>query len=223
MPKTRDGAPRALIFDLDGTLVDSLIDITGALNEALTSLGFDAVDAARVRTWIGDGMLSLCTRAAAHARAPHHIDALLIATRAAYDTHCTRTTTLYPKMLETLDLLHDAGVPMAVLSNKPHAFVDRLVHHLGLTQRFIAWRGYVCEADKKPSPSTAVALAQMLRADARDVAIVGDSMVDFQTARNAGMRFIAVTWGLDLTEKIVRENPYAVIDSPVALRKIFFG
>lgn len=218
----RSGAPRAIIFDLDGTLVDSLSDIAGALNEALQSLELETVESSRVRTWVGDGLPSLCQRAAAYVGATERTEALLLATRVAYESHCTRTTALYPKMLETLDLLRGYDISMAVLSNKPQDFVTRIVHHLHLENYFVESRGYVTEEDKKPSPRAALELAKSLGARVDDVVFVGDSIVDLETARNANMRFIGVTWGIGSAEKIFQKKPDWVIDSPEELPKIFF-
>lgn len=214
-------APRALLFDLDGTLVDSLNDIAHALNQALENIGRSRVDTARVRTWIGHGLPVLCHRAAAFCGVPHASDQLLAEARRAYDACCTRTTCLYPNVLKTLDLLNRAGVPMAVLSNKPDAFVDRIIAHLDLQKYFVAWRGYLTEADKKPSPRVALQLAERLGAAPNRVAFVGDSEVDIQTARNARMRSIAVTWGFEDREKILQKNPDWVVDEAFDLLKIF--
>ncbi len=213
-------APRAVIFDLDGTLVDSLNDIASAINEALNNIGLAQVDVARVRTWIGNGLPMLCRRAATFHGAEDRSDQLLREAARAYDTHCVRTTGLYPNMLKTLDLLADAETPMAVLSNKPDAFVDRIICHLSLQKYFVAWRGYRTEIDKKPAPHVAFQLAEQMRMAPEDVAFVGDSVVDIETARNANMRPIAVSWGFEDLEKISEKNPDWVIDDALALLKI---
>lgn len=213
-------APRALIFDLDGTLVDSLTDITNAINEALHDIGLQHVDRARVRSWIGNGLPVLCQRAATHLGAAHASDQLLAAARRTYDAHCTRTTQLYPNMLKTLDLLARAKVPMAVLSNKPDAFVSRIVDHLALQKYFIAWRGYLTEEDKKPSPRAALEIAIQMNAPPARTAFVGDSTVDIETATNAGMPSIAVTWGLEDREKILQKNPDWVVSDALEIVEI---
>lgn len=213
--------PRAVIFDLDGTLVDSLDDITNAINEALHNIGLPHVDSTRVRTWIGNGLPVLCQRAATFLEAPECADDLIAEARRAYDVHCTRKTRLYPNMLKTLDLLKRSGVPMAVLSNKPDAFVNRIVMHLQLEDHFVAWRGYLTEQDKKPSPRIALKLAEQLRTAPQRVAFVGDSTVDIETAHNAHMPAIAVTWGFEDREKILQKNPEWAIDDPLELEKIF--
>ena len=110
---------------------------------------------------------------------------------------------------------------MAVLSHKPHAFVDRIVRHLALEKFFVAWRGYVTEAEKKPAPRAALELAERMSAPSDHVAIVGDSAVDIQTARNANMRSIAVSWGLEPREKILKKNPDWFVEDAMEILKIF--
>ncbi|MCB9857572.1 MAG: HAD hydrolase-like protein [Phycisphaerales bacterium] len=214
-------APRAVIFDLDGTLVDSLNDIANAINEALSNIGLSQVDSARIRTWVGDGLPALCDRAATYVDAAHRSDQLLVEARRTYDAHCTRTTVPYPNVLETLDLMNRARVPMAVLSNKPDPFVARIIAHLALEKYFVACRGYRTEADKKPSPRVALMLAEMLSAPPGRVAVVGDSTVDIETAQNANMRSIGVTWGLQSREKISQKNPDWIVDDALEILKIF--
>ncbi|MEE8170339.1 MAG: HAD hydrolase-like protein, partial [Phycisphaerae bacterium] len=122
-------SPFAIIFDLDGTLVDSLSDITAALNDALEAHGFGRAEVQQVRGWVGDGVPMLCRRAA-----PAADEATLEFMRQtflnAYDRCCLNTSRLYPKIREILNELHDLGVPMAVLSNKPDAFTRRIVDAL---------------------------------------------------------------------------------------------
>lgn len=214
-------APRAAIFDLDGTLVDSLNDIANAINEALSNIGLSQVASAQIRSWVGDGLPALCERAATHVNAADRSDQLLAEARCTYDAHCTRTTRPYPNMLKTLDLLKSAGIPMAVLSNKPDPFVLRIVADLALEKYFVACRGYRTEADKKPAPRVARMIAEQMNAPPERIAFVGDSTVDIETAQNANMRSIGVTWGLQSREKISQKNPDWIVDDALEILKIF--
>ncbi len=210
-------AHNAIIFDLDGTLVDSLQDITDALNSALRQLGCDRVDKALVRQWVGDGLPELCRRAMAHAGKSREADRLLEAAQIAYESGCTQTTCCFHNILQMLDLLQSTSIPLAVLSNKPHRFVERVIDALALTSRFVSVRGYRDEIDKKPSPRQAVALANSMGVLPGDIYFVGDSPVDIQTARNARMQAVAVAWGLRKKDELLAAQPDFLLDDPLEL------
>lgn len=207
----------AIIFDLDGTLVDSLQDIADALNHALNQLGCRRADKALVRRWVGDGLPMLCRRAMTHAGDPNQADKLLETVRTEYEKRCTQTTRCYPNILQMLDLLQSASIPLAVLSNKPHRFVERVLDALTLTSRFVSARGYRDEKDKKPSPRQAVALAKLMGVSPAHTYFVGDSLVDIQTARNAGMKAVAVTWGFREKTLLQTAKPDFMLDDPLEL------
>ena len=211
---------RAVIFDLDGTLVDSLPDITNALNRALDDARLTRVDARDVRRWIGDGLRTLCMRALESRGAPEMLDAFSARMSAAYAEAVVRKTRCYPNVLKMLDLLKKSAMPAAVLTNKPHALAEHIIDSLALRDRLAAFRGYRCEDDKKPSPRQAVDIARELNIDARDCAIVGDSIVDITTARNAEMRAIAVTWGYQEKSELAAARPDEIIEEPLGLIRL---
>ncbi len=211
---------RAVIFDLDGTLVDSLPDITSAMNRALDEVRLARVEARDVRCWIGDGLRTLCMRALESRGAPQQLEAFFARMAQAYAEAVVRETRCYPNVLKMLDLLNNSGVPAAVLTNKPHALAERIIDALALRDRLAAFRGYRCEEDKKPSPRQAVDIARELNIDARDCAIVGDSIVDIATAGNAGMRAIAVTWGYQEKSELAAARPDDIIDEPLDLIRL---
>jgi phosphoglycolate phosphatase len=190
---------RGIIFDLDGTLVDSLDDLTDALNAALSTVGGSHVDRKDVRGWVGDGLPALCRRAWRDAGDEEHQEFVSTAAE-QYRTRCVAKTRPYGNILKMLDLLQARGAPMAVLSNKPHELTRRVVCELGMEKYFVDIRGYVTEAEKKPSPQAALAIADTFGVAPAKVMLVGDSIVDIQTARNAGMIAVSVTWGFQ--EKI---------------------
>lgn len=209
--------PHAVIFDLDGTLVDSLVDIARSLNHALTKLGQDAVDARFVRGWIGDGLPALCMRAAQYVGDESMAPALLTHARAAYETGVVANTRCFPNVLEMLDLLRIHGVPMAVLSNKPDALAQRVIDALSLRDYFTACVGYQSEADRKPSPVRALQLAEQMRVGPGRVMIVGDSVVDIATARNAGLIAGAVAWGFQDVPALLAAAPDYFFQDPLEI------
>lgn len=211
---------RAIIFDLDGTLIDSLPDITTALNRALEEIGLCAVTTRDVRKWIGDGIHVLCSRAIEHVRGDASVERLAGRLQTLYESDCVVETRCYPNVLKMLDLLKERSVPCAMLTNKPHVVAMRIIDALDLRRRLVAARGYVGESDKKPSPKQALALADALNIEPSNVMIVGDSIVDIATARNAGMIACAVSWGYQEKSELVSNGPDFVIDEPLAIEKL---
>lgn len=185
---------RAIIFDLDGTLIDSLDDITDALNAGLQRLGEPGADRERVRTWIGDGLANLCRRALQNDD-NRLVDQLQRHVRDAYMQHCADKTLPYPNILETLELLQQKGIPACVLSNKPHDLTVAIVAQLGMNQFFRRVRGCMDEEHRKPSPVAALELLEVMGHAAAETVMIGDGPADILCARNAGMKSAAVTWG----------------------------
>ncbi|MFO0972222.1 MAG: HAD-IA family hydrolase [Phycisphaerae bacterium] len=211
----RSSSPRcdAIIFDLDGTLADTLADIAAALNDALTALGRDVVHTVQVRTWVGEGLPTLCHRAWPQA-GPADAERLIAAARTAYDDHFLVQTRLYPGVEELLDALGRAGVPAAVLSNKPHDLTVRTLEGLRIADRFAVVRGYRNERDKKPAAEPALEIARAMGIEPAAVAFVGDGVVDIATARAAAMVPIAVTWGFRSRDELRAAGAEWFVDRP---------
>lgn len=209
---------RAIIFDLDGTLVDSLDDITHALNDALSAMGKPLVDRENVRGWVGDGLPVLCRRACPGID-DDTLRALIQKAARSYQDACVVKTRPYGNILQMLDLLQARGAPMAVLSNKPHALTQRVVTGLAMQKYFVEVRGYINEEEKKPAPTTALEMARRMSTLPSRVLFVGDSCVDIQTARNAGMTPVSVTWGFQKKNLLEGAGPDHFVDDPM---EIFF-
>lgn len=206
----------AFIFDLDGTLVDSLRDITDAVNAALIEFDQPRATMERVRDWVGDGLPVLCRRALS-TTSDDDVAALAARVACHYRARCTANTRPYPNILKMLDLLQYRHVPAAVFSNKPHALVTQVAGELGLAHYFADLRGYVDEDDKKPSPGCALAIAARLGIEPRDVFFVGDSVVDIETAHNAGMIAVAVTWGFQSVSQLQSSEPDFIVHDPMKI------
>jgi len=211
-----------IIFDLDGTLVDSLRDITAALNSALAEVNRPLADREQVRRWVGDGLRTLCRRAWPDAD-DRALARLLEAAERHYRRTCVQTTRPYPNILKMLDLLMDRGGRLAVLSNKPHELTMEVLERLSMARFFMEIRGAGAEEHRKPSPTIALHLASRMGARPAQVFFVGDSLVDIQTARNASMRAVAVTWGFRPREELAAAGPDALIDEPAALVDLVYA
>lgn len=183
---------RAVIFDLDGTLVDSLADIAGAMNTALRACGYPPRQLDEYRQLVGEGARRLAERAAPKDAS---VSAVLAAYERAYASAFAVHTRPYPGVLVMLEGLAARGVPLAILSNKPHAATCAVTARCLPGVRFVAVHGQRDGVPRKPDPQAALAIAGELGVPTVEVAFVGDTAVDFATARAAGMRAIGVSWG----------------------------
>jgi len=191
---TPPGRPRGVIFDLDGTLADSLEDIASAMNRTLEAHGFPVHAISAYRTFVGEGVRKLVERALPPGT-EHLREAFIAAYQDDYAAHLLDATRLFPGIPELLDGLQRAGVPVGVLSNKPDVPTRRLVEALCGRWQFGAVFGERPGIPRKPDPASALALADALGAPPESVAFVGDTSVDILTARAASMRPVGVLWG----------------------------
>ncbi len=193
---------RALIFDLDGTLVESLPGIAASLNRALIQHGLPGQSHANVRSFIGDGAVKLVQRALATVSRIDLTDSILKHFAADYAVSWPGGTSVYPGMFELLADLEARGIPLAVLSNKPHAFTVEIVEKLFPNSHFVVVLGNREALPHKPDPAGALEIAKALGIAPEDCTIIGDSTMDLDTAINARMKSIAVTWGYHDRERL---------------------
>lgn len=209
--------PHGLIFDLDGTLVDSLPGIANSLNQALASLQLPLHSLQAVRGFIGNGARVLASRAAPAGAADALIAGIEQAFKADYDLTWPSGTAAYPGVGGVLLELQGRGIPLAILSNKPHAFTTAMVSALFPEVGFAAVLGQRPAMPHKPDPAGAFEIAALLGLPPQACTVIGDSTMDLETARRAGMRAVAVTWGYHDREALLTALPDAVIDAPEEL------
>jgi phosphoglycolate phosphatase len=183
---------RALIFDLDGTLIDSERDLVDATNATLRHLGRRELPYATVSSYIGHGVANLVSRALGPDGRSQHTDAMNFFLP-YYDQHKLDFTRAYPSVPETLEQL--APRPMAVLTNKPRVMAEQILAALDLAKYFRVIYGGDSFPVTKPDPAGVHASLAKLAAAPENVLYVGDSQVDVQTARNAGIPVAIVTYG----------------------------
>jgi phosphoglycolate phosphatase len=205
--------PPAVIFDLDGTVADTLDDITGAVNYALEHTLREPLHRDAVRPMIGDGLPALMSRAAG-TQEPPMVEFLVRRFQEHYDEHHLKTTRLYGDR---------AGMLMAILSNKPHTFTLLICDELLDPWPFAAIMGALEGLPGKPDPAGALSLAEAMKRDPADVFLVGDSAIDVNTAKAAGMRSVAVTWGFRDRDELVAADPDHVVDHPDELARVLAG
>lgn len=186
-----------MIFDLDGTLVDSLDDIADSVNAALIARRFDPHPRDAYRAFVGDGIKDLVRRALVEAGAADAmlLDAVVAAVREEYARRWDRKTRPYPGIRETLATLGARGLALAVFSNKPHPFTVRVVERFFGAETFRRVLGAENGYERKPDPAGALAIARGLGVPPRRWLYVGDSATDVRTALAAGMTPVGALWG----------------------------
>ena len=211
MPDTPRRNADLLIFDLDGTLIDSKLDLAHAVNATRGHMGFPPMEHDTVYSYVGNGAPVLIRRAlgppASDADVQRGLDFFL----AYYRDHMLDYTVLYPGVREALDRLLHAGVKMAVLTNKPVRISQAIVDGLGVGGHFQRVYGGNSFARKKPDPIGIETLLADCSAARERTVMVGDSAVDIQTARNAGVRSCGVTYGFQ-PETFLAEPPDLLVD-----------
>ncbi len=206
-----------LIFDLDGTLVDSLPGIAASLNRCLELHGLPGHSNAAVRRFIGNGLRTLVQRAAPSGSDSALIDSLVSLFKKDYDQSWNSGTRPYPGILNLLTDLQRAGYSMAVLSNKTHDFTVAMVAGLFPSIHFHKVLGQREGVPQKPHPAGAFQIAQATGYTPESCVFIGDSTVDLETARNADMPAIAVLWGYHDRVKLIAAGAEIVIGDPSEL------
>ncbi|MFO1349234.1 MAG: phosphoglycolate phosphatase [Gammaproteobacteria bacterium] len=217
---------RAILFDLDGTLVDSAPDLAVAVNAMLAALGLPARSEADVRRWVGNGAEVLIRRALSGSMDGAASAGLVAAAQplfqAAYGDKLCVHSRVYPGVVESLEALTRLRLPLACVTNKPSAFTLPLLRTLGIADYFQCVIGGD-EAPKKPAPDALLIAARRLGVDIGWTLMVGDSANDVRAARNAGCPVVCVPYGYNHGLDIRGAHPDAVIgslaDLPPLLRK----
>jgi phosphoglycolate phosphatase len=190
---------RALIFDLDGTLIDSKLDLIHSVNAMLREMGRPELEAETISGYIGHGAPQLVARAMSGKATEEELKRALQFFLGYYEEHKMDNTRAYPGVAETLERLKK--LPLAVLTNKPQRISVRILGSLGLAEYFRAIYGGNSFESKKPDPYGARRILSEFGVAAEEAAIVGDSEVDVQTARNAGTLAAAVNYGFGVHDR----------------------
>jgi phosphoglycolate phosphatase len=206
---------RATIFDLDGTLLDTLDDIANAANRVLAARGFPTHPNPSYRTYVGEGVVKLMLRALPET---HQDEATVQACVRAYAQEYERTwkaqTKPYAGVPEMLDALVLCGLKLAVLSNKPDHFTQLCVRELLAKWAFEVVLGASDRFPRKPDPASAIETARRLGVPPAECLYVGDSGIDMQTARAAHMCSVGALWGFRGKEELLKDGAQFLINKP---------
>ena len=206
---------KAVLFDLDGTLLDTLKDIGNAVNRVLAGKGFPTHELNVYRYFVGDGAAMLINRALPEEkRNDDVIRACLTEFLEDYGRNWNVKTTPYEGIPEMLDVLNDRGLKMAILSNKPHEFTKQCATELLSNWNFDVVIGQRNGAPPKPDPAGALEVAKRLNIPPADFLYIGDSGVDMKTAVASGMFPVGVLWGFRSMGELKDNGSLALIERP---------
>ncbi|WP_317366924.1 HAD family hydrolase [uncultured Tyzzerella sp.] len=214
---------RLAIFDLDGTLVDSIGSIAGACNEALIKNGLKERSIQEYKYFAGDGALELVKRAVYASGDVNYekLDDVYKVYKDIFVKDCTRGVVPFENIDNILKNLKDKGIILAVLSNKPHERTIDVVEKIFGNDKFDMVLGYKSEETKKPNPYGALLIANHFNIEPKDCVYIGDTDTDMQTGIRAGMYTVGVTWGFRDREELISNKANDVIDTPIDLLKYF--
>lgn len=209
---------KAAVFDLDGTLTNTLGDIATAMNRSLRLHGLPEFQVDEYRYLVGDGAKVLAQRAVRDRQ--ELAESVRREYQAYYQEHTLDTTRPYPGIPELLQALTERGIQVCVLSNKPHADTCGVVRHFFPEIPFAQIRGQVEGVPVKPDPTGALLIARALGLKPEEFVYLGDTNVDMRTALNAGMHPVGVTWGFRPAEELAQAGAEHLIGYPLDLLRI---
>lgn len=210
---------KAILFDLDGTLIDSVPDLAAALDASLEQLNYLPAGIARTRSWVGNGARKLVQRALAFAlEIPEKsvdaalTDQLLAVFFKHYGEQTCEQTVLYRGVLDALSAWHEQGIKMACVTNKPARFSEPILAHFGMQVYMPVLVGGDTLSVRKPDPAPLLLACKQLGVEVANTVMVGDSVNDVRAARAAGMSVACVSYGYNHGAPVADENPDLLVD-----------
>lgn len=207
------------MFDLDGTLADTIEDLANAMNYALNKNGFLSHEVEAYKIFVGDGIIKLAQRASASDDINVH-KKIVASFDEYYSAHLTDKTKPYDGCVQMLEKLNEQGIRCGVLSNKPHKYVERILSKLYPNFSFVCKLGKQEDFEPKPNPTALIQELEKLNIGKDECLYIGDSDVDIRTAKNAGVHSCGVTWGFRSREELEFEGAENVVDNPMEICKL---
>ena len=204
---------KLVIFDLDGTLLDTIADLAESTNHALKQLGYPTHDVETIRTFVGNGINKLLERALpAHEQTEENVMRMRSYFVPYYDAHNADLSSPYPGIVSLLEDLQAKGIMLAVASNKYQEATVKLVKHYFPMIDFVEILGQREGVNVKPDPSIVFDILKKTNVSPEETLYVGDSGVDMQTAINAGVDAVGVAWGFRPRAELESFQPMGLID-----------
>ncbi len=206
---------KAVIFDLDGTLLDTLADLADSMNYTLKKYGFPEKELIHHRNAIGNGIRNYAEKVLPKDKVSDELlDRFVPDAAQQYRNNSMVKTVVFDGIFELLDFLTEENIAMNILSNKRDAFVKELTEHYFSDYNFICINGELPNIAKKPHPDAALNIAKSCNIKPEEILFIGDSFYDIQTGKNAKMKTIAVTWGFQDENVLSKESPDFMAHTP---------
>lgn len=212
---------KAVLFDLDGTLINSLHDIADSMNRVLVKKGYQAHDYDAYRYFVGRGLYNLVVRSLPEAeKTEKNITNLYQELLRDYEVNLLQKTVLYRGIPDLLDALTEKGIRLTILSNKADNFTKKIAAELLKNWPFDVVLGSGDDIPRKPHPGGALKICDALGLHPSDFLYIGDTNVDMETALAAGMYPVGVTWGFRTKKELLESGAATIIDKPIELLEL---
>ena len=211
---------RAVVFDLDGTLIDTLADLGTSMNQTLKENGFPQWPLDSYRQMVGNGMRRLTERAVGSYATPENVEKILERFLIVYDQNCTRLSVPYEGIPELVDRLYQASVALVVVTNKTEQQAQKIIRHFFDPEQFSAVYGNISGRKTKPDPAATWEALEKLHVQPEEALFVGDSNVDVETAKNAGLPCAGAVWGFRGAEELRQAGADWLVKQPLDLLKL---
>jgi phosphoglycolate phosphatase len=212
---------KGYIFDLDGTLLDTLDDLTFATNHVLLQYGYAQKTREEVRYLVGEGIKRLLEKATGHRAQSGQMEEMVGVFMEYYGSHLIVNTRAYAGIHQMLETLVSLNIPLAVFSNKSHEFTVQLIRHFFQDIPFCMIEGKRENVPAKPDPTGALCIIEAMKLPAAEVAFVGDTRTDMETSVNSGTFPIGVTWGFRPEAELLEYGAKMILNKPDELAVVF--
>ena len=213
---------KGVIFDLDGTLANSIEDIADSMNQVLKENNFPTHDYPTYKTFVGRGVRSLVEKSLPmENRSEEEIEKNFERMMAVYDENCIVKTCLYPGIKDLLNSLSERNIKISVFSNKANELTQKVVKVLLADWKLEYVLGAGGDIPRKPDPKGAILISEKMGIDPSDLMYIGDSGVDMATAQNSGMHAVGVLWGFRDMEELLENGAQTLLEKPMDLMASF--